>query len=61
MTSISKGSEVFLGMDVHKNTISIGILPAAEGVPDVEKISHDEESIRRLIARLEPVGRLRAC
>jgi transposase len=52
---------IFLGLDVHKNTISAAVLRPGEDVPDVEKISSDEESVRRLIARLGNPRRLRAC
>ena len=54
-------SPTFLGLDVHKNTISAGILRPGEDVPDVEKISSDEESVRRLVARLGNPRQLRAC
>ena len=57
----STTTPTFLGLDVHKNTISAGILRPGEEVPDVEKISSDEESVRRLIARLGNPRRLRAC
>ncbi len=52
----------FVGLDVHRDTISVAILgPGREGA-DVDKISHDEESVRRLVARLpEPRRQLRAC
>ena len=52
---------IFLGLDVHKNTISAAVLRPGEDVPDVEKISSDEEPVRRLIARLGNPRRLRAC
>ena len=52
---------IFLGLDVHKNTISAAVLRPGEDVPDVEKISSDEESVRRLIARFGNPRRLRAC
>jgi hypothetical protein len=51
----STTTPTFLGLDVHKNTISAGILRPGEDVPDVEKISSDEESVRRLIDRLSDV------
>ena len=37
------------GMDVHKDSISVGIFNPGHERPDVEKIFHDEESVRRLI------------
>jgi hypothetical protein len=35
----STTTPTFLGLDVHKDTISGGILRPGEEVPDVEKIS----------------------
>ena len=42
-----------LGMDVHKDSISIGILRPDEESPDVERIFNDEPSIRRFLARFD--------
>ena len=42
---------IFLGLDVSKLSIAIGILRPDEVVPDAEMIGHDEASIRRLISR----------
>ena len=50
-----------LGLDVHKNTISAGILHPGQDVADVEKISSDDDAVRRLIARLGNPRQLRAC
>ncbi len=50
-----------LRMDVHRDSISVGILPPHLETPEVDRIFHDEESVRRLIARLGDPGRLRAC
>ena len=61
MPSLAHPDAIFLGMDVHKDSISVGILnPGREG-PDVEKIFHDEESVRRLIGRFPERGLLRSC
>jgi transposase len=57
----SSTSPTILGLDVHKNTISAGILRPGHDVVDVEKISSDDEAVRRLIARLGPPRRLRVC
>jgi transposase len=51
---------IHLGLDVHKDTISVGILPADQQVPDVER-PHDEASIRSLVGRLGNPRILRAC
>jgi hypothetical protein len=44
---------VHLGLDVHKDTISVGILRSGQQVPDVERIANDEPSVRRLVARFD--------
>ena len=60
MSSLSQRSLVHLGMDVHKDSISIGILRPDDSM-DVERIFHDEESVRRFIARMGEPSRLTAC
>ncbi len=52
---------VVLAMDVHKNTISTGVLEPGSTQVLVDKISTDDESIRRLIARFEDPRRVWAC
>ncbi len=52
---------IHLGLDVHKDSISAGILNPGHETPDVEKIFHDEESVRRLIGRFPDPRRVRAC
>jgi transposase len=59
--SLAHPDAVHLGLDVHKDTISVGILRPGGEAPDVEKIFHDEESVRRLIGRFPDPGLLRAC
>jgi transposase len=61
VASISRVAPIHLGLDVHKDTISVGILPADQQVPDVERITHDEASIRGLVGRLGNPRMLRAC
>jgi hypothetical protein len=48
-----------LGMDVHKDSISIGILAPEDDSPEVERIFHDEASVRRFVARSNPSTRAR--
>ena len=55
MASVSHLAPIHLGLDVHKDTISVGILRPDQQVPDVERIAHDEASVRRLLARV-PIG-----
>ena len=45
MSSVSHRSLTHLGMDVHKDSISIGILRPDDSM-DVERIFHHEESVR---------------
>jgi transposase len=59
--SVSHLAPIHLGLDVHKDTISVGILGSDQQVPDVERITHDEPSVRRLVARFPDRARLRAC
>jgi transposase len=52
---------IHLGLDVHRDTISVGILTPDQQVPDVDRIAHDEPSVRRLVGRLGDPRMLRAC
>jgi transposase len=52
---------VVLAMDVHKNTISTGVLELGSTTPVVDKMSTDDESIRRLIGRFADPARVWAC
>jgi hypothetical protein len=48
-------------MDVHKNTISAALAEAGSTRPVIDKISTDDESIRRLVARFENPRQVWAC
>jgi transposase len=61
MTSVARDELIYLGLDVHKDTICAGVLYPAEESPVVEKIFHDEPSVRRLIGRFPDPTVLRAC
>jgi transposase len=61
VASISRSMPIHLGLDVHKDTILVGILPADQQIPQVERITHDEASIRRLACRLGNPRMLQAC
>lgn len=52
---------VVLAMDVHKNSISLGVLEVGSTAAVVDKISADAESVHRLIGRFEDPGRVWAC
>ena len=59
--SLSHRGVIHLGLDVSKDSIAVGVLRPDERVADVEKISHDEESVRRLAIRVGSPSRLWAC
>lgn len=50
-----------LAMDVHKNTISVAVLEPGSTSPVVDKISSDDEMVRRLVARFPDPRRVWAC
>jgi transposase len=52
---------IHLGMDVSKDKIAVGILRWGEQIPDVEMITNDEASVRRLIGRFADPAQLRSC
>ena len=60
-TSISHDGLVFIGLDVHKDSISVGILEPGAELPVTDRIFHDEPSIRRLFGRFDDVSQLRVC
>ncbi len=61
MSSVNRREAIHLGLDVHKNTISVGVLEPGEETPRTDKISSDPDAVRRLIARFDDPSRLRAC
>jgi transposase len=62
MNSVTRSAGlIYLGMDTSKDKIAVGILHADAATPDVEMITNDEASIRRLIKRFPRPKQLRAC
>ncbi|HEV8649944.1 MAG TPA: transposase [Actinomycetes bacterium] len=61
MASVSHLGPIHLGLDVHRDTISVAILGPDHERPDVERIAHDEASVRKLVGRLGDPRWLRAC
>lgn len=61
MTSLAHQGFTHLGMDVHKDSISVAILEPDLDAPQVERIFHDEVSVRRFIDRLPGRKDLWAC
>jgi transposase len=61
MPILAHPDAVYLGLDVHKDSISAGILnPGCDGA-DVEQIFNDEESVRRLVGRFAEPRLVWAC
>ncbi len=61
MPSLTHPETIHLGLDVHKDTISVGILGAGDEVPVLDRIFHDAESVRRLVGRFSEPRLVRAC
>src|SRR3954470_20260771 len=61
MSSVTQSGPIHLGLDVHKDSISVAVLPSVQETAEADKSSHDGPSVRRLIARFPAPGRLRAC
>ena len=58
---VAERGPIHLGLDMHKNTISVGVLEPGTEIPRTDRISSDEDAVRRLIARFDDPARLRAC
>lgn len=54
-------SVTHLGMDVHRDSISVAVLPPNAETGEVDRIFNDEDSVRRLVVRLGDPRSLRAC
>jgi hypothetical protein len=62
VTRMPREDVKWVGLDVAKDAIAVGVLNgSSESAPRLEKIAHDEVSIRRLVSRLGEPARLRAC
>ena len=55
------GGLTYLGLDVHRDTISVAVLGPDQDAPTVDRIAHDGPSVRRLVAQFPDPRRLRAC
>ena len=51
----------FVGLDVHKDSITSAVLEPGRERPIVDRFFHDEASIRRLVASFENRAQLRTC
>jgi len=55
-------SIIYLGLDVHKDSITIAVLPAAATTPTrIERLPNDLPRLKRFLDRLARDGELRAC
>ena len=61
MTSVKDRDCIHLGLDVHKNTISVGVLDPDAEIPRTDRISSDWDAVQHLLARFADRSRLRAC
>ena len=59
---MQKKTKVYVGMDVHKDTVMMAVLPAGARAPTlVKRLSHDPRGLRRLLDRLARQHEVRAC
>ena len=61
MARIPHAGPIHLGLDVHRNTISVATLPPDGASAAVERIPSDEAAVLAFLGRFAQPGRLRAC
>lgn len=55
-------SIIYLGLDVHKDSITIAVLPADAPAPtQVDRLPHDRRKLQAYLSRLATRGTLRCC
>jgi transposase len=55
-------SIIYLGMDVHKDSITIAVLPAGAKTPTrLDRLPNDLAKLKRYLERLAGDGEIRAC
>ena len=55
-------SIIYLGMDVHKESITIAVLPADAKVPTrLDRLPNDLTKLKKWMARVARDGEVRAC
>jgi transposase len=53
---------IYLGLDVHKESITIAVLPSDAATPTrLERLPYDLKKLHRCLTRLAALGELRAC
>lgn len=61
-TTLPARSIIYLGMDVHKESITIAVLPAGAKVPTrLERLPNDLAKLKKWIDRVAREGEIRAC
>ena len=59
---MKRKTKVYVGMDVHKDTVTIAVLPEGAREPTlVKRMSHDPRGLRRMLSRLAREHEVRAC
>jgi transposase len=61
MARITQQDPIHLGLDVHRNTISVATLPPEAASAAVEQIPHDEAAVLAFLGRFAEPCRLRVC
>ena len=60
--STTTRSIIYLGMDVHKDSITIAVLPVGAKAPTrIERLPNELPKLKRFLDRLARDGELRAC
>jgi hypothetical protein len=61
-SSAAAHSIIYVGMDVHKDSITLAVLPAAAKNPTrLERLPNDLPKLKRFLDRLARDGELRVC
>jgi len=58
---LSSIAPTFVGLDVHKDPISVALLRPGRDDPDQERIPNTPEEVRRLVGRWADPASVRAC
>lgn len=56
-----KDTRIYVGLDVHKDTIAVCWVPEGGAPEETREIPNDPRAVRKLFARLAAQGELRAC
>lgn len=55
-------SIIYMGLDVHKESVTVAVLPADAPTPThVDKLPNDDRALRKYFARVAQQGELRCC